>query len=141
MDKETEQMKQSMEFLALKNRVNRFLDCVRPMVDKPYHGQMVRISNSTALLIDNLEELMKKAELRSWATEQLRIETWIVHGVINILNTNRKVKAKLVEVRAVYRGEQTQRSEVDESRIERETESELKKLWCEIMWEQRALLC
>jgi hypothetical protein len=131
-------MNQRFELFALKRGVNRFLDRVRPMVDKPYRGQMVQISNSTALLIDNLEERVKKAELPSWATEQLRIETWVKGGVINILKTNRSVQAKLAEVRAVYRGEQTQRSEVDESRIERETVSEVNNLWCEIMWDQPA---
>lgn len=55
-------MNQRFEPFALKRGANRFLDRVRPMVDKPYRVQMVQISNSTALLIDNLEERVKKAE-------------------------------------------------------------------------------
>ena len=131
-------MNQSFEILAFKRGVNIFLDRVRPLVDKPYDTQMVQISNSTALLIDNLEERLKRADLPSWPIEQLRIETWVTGGVINILNLNRKVKAKLAEVRAGFRGEQTQVSEVDEGRIERETVSEVNNLWCEIIWDQPA---
>jgi hypothetical protein len=137
-ERRRERMNQSFELFALKRGVDQFLDRVRPLVDKPYDGEMVKISNSTAILIDNLEERVKKAELPSWGIERLRMETWVKGGVINILNVNRKVRAKLSEVRAVFRGEQTQLSEVDEGRIERETVSEVNNLWCEIIWDQPA---
>lgn len=131
-------MNQGLELFALKRGVSKFLDRVRPMVDTHYDVQMVRISNSTAFLIDNLEERVKRRSYPTLATEQLGIERWVTSAVINILRTNRIVKAKLAENHAVYRGEKTQPSEVDENRIERETVSELNNLWCEVMSEQAA---
>lgn len=136
MDKEKVRMNQSSEVIALTRGVNRFFASL-PMLGDPYDGRrMELISKSAACRIAHLED-MRKARLDPWHTEQycLRIETYVKSRVFDVLKTNRIVKARRASARAVYRGEQTEISEVDERRIEREAARELSNLWCEIIWD------
>jgi len=105
------------------------------MLGDPYDWRIKLISKSTACRIDNLEE-MKKARLSPRDIEQnwLNTENFVKRSVFNVIKTHKIVKANLQELRAVYRGEEAQIAQVDEGRIERETEREINNLWCETMW-------
>ena len=129
MYEEKEQMNQSSEVVALRRGVNEFFARFA-MLGDPYDWRMRLISKSTAHRIDNLEA-MKKAKLSSRVIEQSRLntESFVKRSVFENIKTHKIVKANLQERFAVYRGEQTQIRQVDEERIERETELEINNLW------------
>ena len=139
MDKEKERMNQSADVVGPKHPIDKFmasLTMLRDPHDEWFDECMEQLSKSAACRMADNED-MKSRGCHQWDIEQNRLNTeaYVKQFAYETLKTRRVVNAGTERLRAKCRGEQSQIAEVDESDIERETESEINRIWsraCEI---------
>lgn len=124
--------------------LNEFLDRVQPLLEQSDQGGIWHSIGSFKWQIEHDDELERIGKLQSRLAVERRLKVresarWNAYDRVA---SHRIAKARLTQVRAVYRGakfgQELEIEDVDEKRIQSETLRELNDLWREIVIRHQA---